>query len=83
MHVLEAALFTQLVEQSLKVRHACLHPQQPAAERASIATHSVVLHGLSRILSSLSAVIGQAARSLAGGKEEKAAHVLHCAGDGL
>ena len=82
MHVLEAALFTQLVERSLKVRVASPQPEKSAVELAS-ASHSIVHRWLSRILSSLSAVIGQAARSLAGGKEEKAAHVLHCAGNGL
>lgn len=80
MHVLEAALFTNLVEQSLKSRHPL--PQEPAAEAASL-VRSAVSAGLSRILSALSAVIRQAARSLAGGRQEKAAHVLHCAGSRL
>lgn len=82
MHVLEAALFTQFIERSFDRLHTGPQPQEPAMEAAS-ATQSPVFAGLARILSRLSVVIAQTARSLAGGRQGKAAHVLHCAGNGL
>lgn len=76
MHILESAAFTNLASaRPTSIRANVLTVQQPVARRSTIFWNPV------RILSGLYLVIGTLGRFIWDGGTQKAAHVLHRAGD--
>lgn len=82
MHVLEAALFANLVARPRKTPPADLQPEKSAAEPAAV-WRSAGFSRRSRIPSGLPAVIGTATHALFNLATWKGAHVLHRVGNGL
>ena len=82
MHVLEVALFANLVMSPRKTLSSDTPTEKPAVQLPT-AERSSAFWTLARILSAVPAVIRSAVRSMNDGGQGKAAYVLHRTGDGL